>query len=251
MLVMMVLMVTKMTMACLASTFWCWQWWCWCWKWWGWLMVTEMMMIYLASTLLTASLLLSRPAQSWESSALFTCHVIMMISDQSDKRWARWEWQQKNQSCSSQDLPTSILERIFTTMRMKIEHWRVNNLEAAHDKENIVTCKLRSCSWETISWWSTPAVGEPSSMWAAQLRRRRTRKIIGGIFSFSQWVVHTARKKLDYWRLSRACNDLILSMFNKSSLSLSLSNIVAIGYTRDVSLRKDVPFLHKYDNSRV
>ena len=144
-----------------------------------------------------------------------------------------------------------MLELIFTTMSMKNEHWWDNNLEAAHHKENIVTCKLRSCSWETISWWSTPAVGEPSSMWAAQLRRRRTRKIIGGIFSFSQWVVHTARKKLDYWRLSRACNDLILSMFNKSSLSLSLSNIVAIGYTRDVSLRKDVPFLHKYDNSRV
>ena len=171
----------------------------------------------------------------------------------SEWRWARWEWQQKKllQSCSSQDLPTSMLERIFTPMRTKIEHWWVNNLEAAHHKENIVTCKLRSCSWETISWWSTPAVGEPSSMWAAQLRRRRTRKVIGGIFSFSRWVVHTAQKKLDYWRLSRACNDLILSMFNKSSLSLSLSNIVAIGYTRNVSLRKDVPFLHKYDNSRV
>ena len=169
----------------------------------------------------------------------------------SEWRWARWEWQQKNQSCSSQDVPTSMLERIFTPMRMNIEHCWVNNLKAAHFKENIVTCKLRSCSWETISCWSTPAVGEPSSMWAAQLRRRRTRKVIGGIFSFSRWVVHTAQKKLDYWRLSRACNGLILSMFNKSSLSLSLSNIVAIGYTRNVSLRKDVPFLHKYDNSRV
>ena len=48
------------------------------------LMVTQMMTTYLASTLLTASLLLSRPAQSWESSALFTCHVIRMISDQSE-----------------------------------------------------------------------------------------------------------------------------------------------------------------------
>ena len=47
-------------------------------------MVTKMMMTYLASTLLTASLLLSRPAQSWESSALFTCHVIRMISGQSE-----------------------------------------------------------------------------------------------------------------------------------------------------------------------
>ena len=76
MLVMMVLMVAKMMMACLASPL---------------LMLTMMMlmltmmvMTYLASTLLTASLLLSRPAQSWESSALFTCHVIRMISDQSE-----------------------------------------------------------------------------------------------------------------------------------------------------------------------
>ena len=82
-MVMMVLMVAKMMMVYLASTL---------------LMLTMIMlmltmmmlmltmmvMTYLASTLLTASLLRSRPAQSWESSALFTCHVVRMISGQSE-----------------------------------------------------------------------------------------------------------------------------------------------------------------------